>query len=56
MITNIQFTGRYRLHLGRHKPIVYAEIAHYYPCCDIATRKRCSRCKEKFPCDFRRKK
>lgn len=55
MISTTIYSERYVRHIAVHNQIYYAEKAHEYPCCDIPTNRKCSNCRENFPCILRRK-
>lgn len=39
--------------LWRKDQILYAELSHYYPCCDLPTKQDCTECDIAFNCKLK---
>jgi hypothetical protein len=45
MLKTTQYSERYFRYLWEKKQISFAELSHCYPCCMVATKKECLRCR-----------
>jgi hypothetical protein len=50
MLKTTQYSERYFRYLWEKDQISFAELSHCYPCCMVATKKECLRCRANPDC------